>query len=73
MPLSSDEVGRLPAAVTMKQASDALGISLDVLYHLARTGEFPVVRLGRRLVVPKIALLQLLGMAEETTSNPESA
>ena len=41
--------------LTVEEAARLLGISRGLGYELARRGEIPVLRLGRRLVVPKAA------------------
>ena len=45
---------RLVMSVT--EAAELLGISRGLAYELARSEKLPVVRLGRRLVVPRKAL-----------------
>lgn len=52
--------GRL--ALTVAEAGAVLGISRALAYELVARGELPSLRLGRRLVVPKRALLELLGL-----------
>jgi excisionase family DNA binding protein len=47
--------------VTVKEAARLLGVSLRSAYVLANNGSIPVLRLGRRLVVPRAALERLLG------------
>jgi excisionase family DNA binding protein len=47
--------------LTVEEAAARLGISRSLAYELARRGELPVVRLGRRIVVPVRALDVLLG------------
>jgi len=39
-----------------------LGISRALAYELVARGEQPSIRLGRRLVVSKVALLEMLGL-----------
>ena len=46
--------------MTVEQAGEALGISRATAYMLARTGGIPTIRLGRRLVVPKIQFERML-------------
>jgi hypothetical protein len=47
---------KAPAStMSITEAADTLA------YELARTGELPTIRLGRRLVVPRRALQRLLG------------
>lgn len=35
------------------QAAEVLGVSKSFMYKLARNNEIPVIKLGKRLVVPK--------------------
>ena len=53
--------GRLVVGVT--EAAELLGISRRLAYELARAGGLPALRVGRRLVVPRAALLTLLETA----------
>ena len=52
--------------LTIPEAAETLGISRAFAYELCARGELPVIRLGRRRLVPKKALLAVLG--EETPS-----
>lgn len=45
---------------TVSEAARVLGISRTTAYECVRTGELRAVRLGRRLVIPKIAITELL-------------
>jgi excisionase family DNA binding protein len=45
---------------TVEQAGKLLGLSRPTSYKYANDGTLPVVRLGRRLVVPKTRLERLL-------------
>jgi excisionase family DNA binding protein len=49
-------------ALTVTEAAGLLGISRALAYELVARGELPSIRLGRRLVVPKVALLEMLGL-----------
>jgi excisionase family DNA binding protein len=69
MTLSPDanppEAGRQPRdaerlALSVVEASRALGISASLGYELVARGKLPAVRLGRRVVVPRAALERLL-------------
>ena len=51
---------RLTLSVT--EAATLLGISRALAYELVARGELPALHLGRRLVVPRTALLELLGV-----------
>ena len=48
---------------TVEEAARLLGVSRGVGYEAARRGELPTIRLGRRLLVPKIALERMLGIS----------
>ncbi len=46
--------------LTVTEAAKVLGISRALAYELVARGELPSLRLGRRLVVPRKALDELL-------------
>jgi excisionase family DNA binding protein len=50
--------GRLTWSVT--EAAQLLGISRASAYEAAHRGELPVRVIGRRMLVPRVALLRLL-------------
>jgi excisionase family DNA binding protein len=60
----------IPLTLTIEEAAKLLGVSRGVGYEAARRGELPTIRLGRRLLVPKIALERMLGIEDE---RPEAA
>jgi excisionase family DNA binding protein len=45
---------------TITEAAQLLGISRATAYEAAHRGELPVRVIGRRMLVPRIALLRLL-------------
>ena len=45
---------------TVTQAAEMLGISRAFAYELVARGDLPVIRLGRRRLVPKVALAELV-------------
>ena len=45
---------------TVAEAGELLGISRAFAYGLVARGEIPAIRLGRRRVVPKAALLAMI-------------
>ena len=45
---------------SVAEAAQALGVSRTLAYELARTGQLRTVKLGRRLVVPRSAVTELL-------------
>jgi excisionase family DNA binding protein len=46
--------------VTVAEAAKLLGISRSFAYELVKRGELPIVRLGRRQLVPKETLSRLM-------------
>ena len=53
-----DKLARLTYSV--EEAGQLLGLSRQGAYDAVRRGEIPSIRLGRRLVVPKAALLRII-------------
>jgi excisionase family DNA binding protein len=49
--------------VTVAEAGELLGVSRAFAYELAARGELKTIRLGRRVLVPKVALLAMVGLA----------
>jgi len=45
---------------TLNEAARRLGISRALAYEAAHRGELPVCRIGRRMLIPRAALLRLL-------------
>ncbi len=61
----------MSATLTILQASKLLGISKNTAYEAARSGQLagvPVLRVGRRLLVPAAPLLALLGLTLDEES-----
>jgi excisionase family DNA binding protein len=52
--------------LTVAEAGELLGISRAFAYELVARGELTVIRLGRRIVVPKAALLAMVDLAVQT-------
>jgi excisionase family DNA binding protein len=46
--------------MSVAEAAALLGISRDLAYDLVARGELPSLRLGRRILVPRKALLALV-------------
>lgn len=49
-----------PLTYTVAEAAQALGIGRATAYELARRGQLPVIKIGRRRVVPRKALEHLV-------------
>jgi len=61
----TNETGKVERlTLTVGETAHLLGISRGLAYELARSGQLPVVRMGRRLLVPKIALERMLNQPQ---------
>ena len=50
----------LPEVLTVSEAAELLRIGRNAAYEAVRCGEIPSVRIGRRILVPRAGLEQLL-------------
>ena len=55
---------------TITEAAKLLGISRATAYEAAHRGELPVRLIGRRMLVPRVALLRLLEQDASPDSHP---
>jgi excisionase family DNA binding protein len=46
--------------LTIDEAARELGISKSSAYEAARTGELPTIKIGKRILVPVVALERML-------------
>lgn len=60
---STTRPGRL--TLTVEEAAALLGISRAFAYEAVRRGEIPSIRIGRRVLVPRVALDRLVGGAPD--------
>lgn len=51
--------------LTVEETAEALGISRSTAYEAVRRGELPTIRIGRRYVVPRLALERMLSQAAD--------
>jgi excisionase family DNA binding protein len=49
---------------TVPEAAEALGIGRNAAYEAARTGQLPTIRIGKRILVPLVALERLLDLEQ---------
>ena len=47
-------------AFNLSEAADTLGTSYKAVYHLVKGGRLRAVRVGRRIIIPRSALEELL-------------
>lgn len=55
--------------LTIEETAKVLGIGRQLAYDRVKTGEIPVVKIGRRLLVPRRALAKLLEEPPDVTSD----
>jgi excisionase family DNA binding protein len=46
--------------ITVPEAAKMLGLSRNFAYELVKRGQLPVIRLGKRLLIPRVALEKML-------------
>jgi excisionase family DNA binding protein len=56
--------------LSVQEAARLLGYSRNTAYEAAKSGQLPVIRLGRKIRVPKVALQRFL---ESAASTPKAA
>ena len=58
----------LPPILTVEQTAQVLGISRGLAFAAARNGDIPSIRIGRRILVPRDRLRQMLGLDDAATA-----
>lgn len=56
----------LPLVLTVPEAAEKLRIGLGRCYELVRCGRLRNIKVGKRILIPRAAIFEFLGMAEET-------
>jgi len=58
--------------LTVKEAAKLLGLSRNAVYEAARTGKIPVLKIGRRFLIPRVPFERnLLGVLPPEGINDE--
>lgn len=58
--------------LSVREASETLGISENLAYQLIREGKLPAIRVSeRRLIVPRASLLKMLGQTDQGAGKDE--
>ena len=58
----------LPPILTVEQTAKVLGISRGLAFTAVRAGDIPSIRIGRRILVPRDRLRQMLGLDDAATA-----
>ena len=59
------ELTELPPTLSIERAAKLLGLSRSSAYRAAANGQLPTLAFGRRLFVPTVRLLEMLGFQIE--------
>jgi excisionase family DNA binding protein len=60
MRLGKEVIGLEPLTLTVEEAGKALRLGRSAAYEAVRTGQIPSIRIGKRVLVPRIALEQMV-------------
>ena len=61
------------ATYTVDEAAEILGVSRNSAYQAVHAGELPAVKIGKRLLVPRIAFEKMLDSAGQKLSGEKPA
>jgi len=67
----ADETREARIVITVPEAARALDIGRNSAYAAVRRGDLPAIRMGRRLLVSKAALEQLVAETRTHPAKPE--
>jgi excisionase family DNA binding protein len=59
--------------ISVRQAGELLGIGRNQAYAAAKTGQLPTIKIGKRVLVPVIALEQMLAKGQPKVAAAEQA
>lgn len=62
----NDENETLPLVLTVLEAAKKLRIGLGRCYELVRCGRLRNIKVGKRILIPRAAIFEFLGMTEGT-------
>ena len=57
----SDRTPLRQQTFSVEEAGELLGISRSSAFQAAANGQLPIIRIGKRMLVPRLALEQMLG------------
>ena len=65
--MATENTARL--VLTVEEARKLLGLSRGLIYEAVRQGQIPSIRVGRRILIPRVALQRFLGEAAANKDN----
>ena len=67
-PSSHSSSDSMPLVLTVPETSKSLRIGVSNCYAIVRCGRLRNVKVGKRILIPRAAIFEFLGMTEETTA-----
>ena len=64
------QMGSEKETLTVEETAKVLGIGRSLAYRMAQDGEIPTLRLGRRILIPRQAITELLGAQTAESKEP---
>ena len=58
-------------AISINEAAETLGIGVSKAYEAANSGELPTIRIGKRILVPLVALEKMLAKVKTEPANDD--
>lgn len=55
-----------PLVLTVTEAAEILRIGIGRCYELAHCGQLRSIKIGKRILIPRNAIFEFLGMSDET-------
>lgn len=59
--------------LSVKEAASLFGVAQSTIYDAVRRGELPVIRIGRRKLLPTAALMTMVGLQAIDSPSPDSS
>lgn len=66
IPITETGNNTFPLVLTVPEAAKQLRIGIGRCYELARCGQLRSIKIGKRILVPRAAIFEFLGMPDET-------
>lgn len=62
----NDDFNNLPLVLGVPEAAKILRIGIGRCYELTRCGRLRNIKVGKRILIPRAAIFEFLGVSEET-------
>ena len=61
---------KYPDVLTIPQVAEALGIGRNTAYRLAKEQEIGTIHIGRKIIIPKVCLIDFISSARYNIPTP---